>query len=242
MNDGPDTKNQPEQAEGRDGMDMGKYVAVGVLAVIVLAAATYEAPDKQDKTAQAQAETLEGSYGGATHTKRTKQPRVVKPKRAPAKKTAKENKDPLPNAPPTPAATVVKYTVKAGQSLRDIAFELCQDRGKWRELYEQNKHVIPDPDTIRAGMTLVWRKVHEATKPANKDRDTRPRTKRGEPRALPASAPRGAGVYVVAQGDTLYRIASRKLGKGSRYKEIMAINDLASARVRVGQRLRLPNK
>ena len=46
--------------------------------------------------------------------------------------------------------------------------------------------------------------------------------------------------YTVKKGDTLWAIASKYLGDGRRYKEIMSINGLTSDIIRVGQTLTLP--
>ena len=53
----------------------------------------------------------------------------------------------------------------------------------------------------------------------------------------------GAGyvVYTVVKGDTLWGIAQKRLGNGSRYKEIMTLNGLKTSTIRVGQTLKLPN-
>jgi len=47
-------------------------------------------------------------------------------------------------------------------------------------------------------------------------------------------------IYTVVKGDTLWRIAANKLGKGARYTEIMTLNALTSDAIRVGQKLKIP--
>ena len=49
-------------------------------------------------------------------------------------------------------------------------------------------------------------------------------------------------VYTVAKGDTLWRIAANKLGSGSRYPEIKALNALPSDTIYAGQKLRIPRR
>jgi flagellum-specific peptidoglycan hydrolase FlgJ len=46
--------------------------------------------------------------------------------------------------------------------------------------------------------------------------------------------------YTVVKGDTLWKIAKKKLGKGARYPEIKSLNGLTSDIIRVGQKLKLP--
>ena len=49
-------------------------------------------------------------------------------------------------------------------------------------------------------------------------------------------------VYTVKKGDSLWEISKKYLGSGPRYKEIMQLNGLKSALIRVGQKLKLPKK
>ena len=46
--------------------------------------------------------------------------------------------------------------------------------------------------------------------------------------------------YTVKSGDSMWKISTEYLGSGSRYKEIMAFNNLTSASLRVGQVLKIP--
>ena len=47
-------------------------------------------------------------------------------------------------------------------------------------------------------------------------------------------------VYTVQAGDSLWAIAQRELGNGSRWQEISKLNGLTSTTIRVGQKLKLP--
>ena len=49
-------------------------------------------------------------------------------------------------------------------------------------------------------------------------------------------------VYTVQAGDTLWKIAQKFLGKGSRYKEIMRLNNLKSDIIKPKQTLKIPKK
>lgn len=48
--------------------------------------------------------------------------------------------------------------------------------------------------------------------------------------------------YTVKKGDTLWRIAQKQLGSGSKYKTIMQLSGLASDKLKVGQVLRIKEK
>lgn len=47
--------------------------------------------------------------------------------------------------------------------------------------------------------------------------------------------------YTVKAGDSLWAIAAKQLGNGSRYKEIKSLNGLTSDVINAGQVLKLPN-
>ena len=61
----------------------------------------------------------------------------------------------------------------------------------------------------------------------------------------PAPAADTGNFYVVKENDTLWKIASSQLGSGVRWEEIKQLNTdvlKGSEQVRVGMRLKLPNK
>ena len=51
-----------------------------------------------------------------------------------------------------------------------------------------------------------------------------------------------AVVYKVAPGDSLWSIAEKYLGSGSRYSEIKELNGLIYDAISAGQKLKIPNK
>lgn len=53
-------------------------------------------------------------------------------------------------------------------------------------------------------------------------------------------APEPSGEYIVQSGDSLWAIAEKLLGNGSRYTEIMALNGLTSVIIYPGQILKIP--
>jgi nucleoid-associated protein YgaU len=47
-------------------------------------------------------------------------------------------------------------------------------------------------------------------------------------------------VHTVVKGDSLWEIARKYLGDGSRYKEIVTLNRLKSDVITIGQKLKIP--
>lgn len=60
--------------------------------------------------------------------------------------------------------------------------------------------------------------------------------------AVVGSSSAGADTYTVKKGDTLWGIATAKLGSGARYPEIKALNGLTSDTIMTGQKLKIPQK
>lgn len=60
--------------------------------------------------------------------------------------------------------------------------------------------------------------------------------------ATPSDTVDADGYYTVKAGDTLWGIAQSQLGSGGRYQEIMTANNLTSAVIRVGAKLKIPGK
>lgn len=63
-----------------------------------------------------------------------------------------------------------------------------------------------------------------------------------EPEAVKDVDYSGFETYTVQKGDTLWRIASKKLGSGNKYKVIMTLNHLSSDKLKVGQVLKIREK
>lgn len=67
---------------------------------------------------------------------------------------------PEPSAPAQPAAPAeapdnyTQYTVKRGESLSSIALDTLGDAERYMEIYQANRDLLKDPDTLRLGMTL----------------------------------------------------------------------------------------
>jgi nucleoid-associated protein YgaU len=222
-------------------MDMGKYVAVGVLAVIVLAAVTYE-PPKDGTTATQQPQDgarvngVFGDGGGPPQESPSVAPVPSHAIAATATSTVPATVTPTTQATSLPASAPreegQRYTIKSGETLCDVAQALLGDRGRWREVYEQNKDKLPDPDHVRAGITLVVKAVQRST--------TTTVTTTPTVRDTSGQCPTGGRSYTVVRGDTGYSIARRELGNGNRWREIKSLNRLETDTVIVGSTLLLP--
>jgi LysM repeat protein len=58
-------------------------------------------------------------------------------------------------AAPAPAATQQTYTVQVGDTLSRIAGKVYGDSSKWKPIFEANRNVLPNPQSIRVGQPLV---------------------------------------------------------------------------------------
>ena len=139
----------------------------------------------------------------------------------------------LPAAPP-PAATGVQYTVQKGDSLIRIAARTLGSGSRWTEIQSLNGNL--DPRGLRPGMKLVLpasaRIPSGAASPAKST---------GKSPAAKPAATTATGTYVVRAGDTLSGIASRLLGDGDRWRELVAANPgLDPKRLLVGKSISVP--
>ena len=114
-----------------------------------------------------------------------------------------------------PVSNSQTYTVQSGDTLSGIA-------NKYNTTYQELARIngISNPNLISVGQVL---KVNgSASDPA------------------PVSTP-SYKTYTVQSGDSLWGIASRQLGNGSRYGEIKSLNGLSSDTIYPNQVLKMPN-
>lgn len=147
---------------------------------------------------------------------------------------------PQPQASPRQAtqlpATGPQYVVQKGDSLIRIAARTLGSGSRWTEIQALNGGL--DPRVLRPGMKLVL--------PASAKLPKSGSTTAGSPAKRITTSPKPAstsptGTYVVRAGDTLSAIASRLLGHGDRWREIVAANPgLDPKRLLVGQSIRVP--
>lgn len=103
----------------------------------------------------------------------------------------------IPERPPVPST----YTVKKGDSWWGIAHRVLGDGGRWQELRDFNgaRNVIHPGQVLRIPGTV-------------------------EELPAPTPAPVTPATYTVQKGDSYWRIASRTLGSGLRWREVAAVN------------------
>lgn len=77
---------------------------------------------------------------------------------------------------------------------------------------------------------------------SNKQVSEQPKTEAKPQPTAPTTSTSASNTYTVKSGDTLWGIASKYLGNGSRYPEIMTLNKLSHTLIRVGQVLKLPKR
>jgi nucleoid-associated protein YgaU len=164
-----------------------------------------------------------------------------------------------------PAAPKV-YVVQEGDTLSSIAKKVYGEQQGNKlttinAIFEANRVILKTADELYVGQKLVMPALPGSTtaSPAAPGVLSGPAfTKVGSigKRHLPANADKQASaaktgssktgrIYVVKEGDSLWRIAADQLGDGNRYKEIVRLNsDILSSEddIQVDMKLKLPAK
>jgi nucleoid-associated protein YgaU len=127
-----------------------------------------------------------------------------------------------------PAATRA-YVVKSGDTLSEIAQRELGSSRRWQEIADANPDL--DPNRLRAGKTIRL--------PGSAGAEGRSKTAATAPTKAATSGAQGS--HKVAKGESLWKIAERRLGDGKRWKEIVALNPgLDADKLVLGQVLKLP--
>jgi nucleoid-associated protein YgaU len=149
-------------------------------------------------------------------------------------------KDPVPPIDPVPAPIIKKsepatglatvdgkkvYTVQAGDTLTGISSKVYNTSRHYQKIYEANKDVIDDPNTLQVGAKLVMPDLPaKAATPNGASAGTVATTS-----PAPKNAPAGAKTVQVAEGQSLWKIAEKfakekKVGIHDMIKLIVAAN------------------
>ncbi|MBQ9741982.1 MAG: LysM peptidoglycan-binding domain-containing protein [Kiritimatiellae bacterium] len=109
------------------------------------------------------------------------------------------------------------YTVKKGDTLWRIAQKTTGSGSKYKAIMTLNQL---SSEKLKIGQVL---KIREKTGSGKTEAKTPDYTE-----------------YTVKKGDSLWRIAAKHLGRGSRYREIMTASSLSSDKLKIGQKLKIP--
>jgi nucleoid-associated protein YgaU len=148
------------------------------------------------------------------------------PESAPARREWRESAPAEPLPPAEPPADG-KYTVQPNDNLWLISEKVYGTGGYFKALYEFNRARLPRPNQLVVGSVLM---VPPVTTLEQNFPGLCPKQRKSavvRVRTLPTSTAgrrSSDGVYVVAQGDTLFDIARYELGKASRWTEIYELN------------------
>ncbi len=120
------------------------------------------------------------------------------------------------------------YVVQASDSFASISKKVYGSEGYFQALHEFNRERFPNPDLLDVGDEVA---IPDVAVLQQNYPQLCPKPRKGPERrngammlASQPAAARGGQVYLVAEGDTLFDIAKRQLGKASRWKEIYELN------------------
>lgn len=120
------------------------------------------------------------------------------------------------------------YVVQASDSFASISKKVYGSEAYFQALHEFNRERFPNPDLLDVGDEVA---IPDVAVLQQNYPQLCPKPRKGPERrsgsmmlASQPAAARGGQVYLVAEGDTLFDIAKRQLGKASRWKEIYELN------------------
>lgn len=161
-------------------------------------------------------------------------------------------------------SAVTFYTVEPGDTLRGISEKIFGDPERYRRIMELNglKNTVIYPGQIlrvpeSMDSKIVIYRVSRGDRLWSIAKKFLGRGERyeeimvlnglttdmiypGQILKIPVESSVSPRIYIVRQGDTLWKIATEFLGDGKRYSEIIKLNNLENGDITVGQRLNLP--
>ncbi len=133
---------------------------------------------------------------------------------------------------------VTEHTVESGERLWDLAMRYYGDGSKWRRIKEANPDVVTGEASIRAGDTL---RIPEADNGSGGDQaSAQVQSSSRDQRSGQGDSTRS---YRVQANDNLWKIAESELGDGTRWRELLELNEDVlddPTRLPVGRQIRLP--
>jgi nucleoid-associated protein YgaU len=160
--------------------------------------------------------------------KTIKLPSKVEPKEEPVVVKAAEPILTPPVEKKSPVETVGNqkiYTVQSGDTLSGISSKVYNTSRHYQKIYEANKDVIADPNTLQVGSKLVMPDLPSKSAAANGASAGAVPTTNPAPTTVPA----GAKTFQVGEGSSLWKIAEKfasekKVGIHDMMKAIVAAN------------------
>jgi len=144
----------------------------------------------------------------------------------------------------------VRHVVRQGESLSAIALKYygSEEGNKLaniKRIFEANRHVLKSMDEVFEGQKLVIPPLSGSKKSRSiLDNPLLERVKSiGRIGSLGGTAANKNRYYTVREGDSLWRISTKLLNEGKRYKEILKLNSRVlpdEDSLKVGMRLRIP--
>jgi nucleoid-associated protein YgaU len=134
-----------------------------------------------------------------------------------------------PPTQPAPAiAAAAVHVVQKGETLSSISRQYCGTAAGWRAIYEANRAAISDPNSLLVGTRL---RIPPGAGSSGGGGVTAVAVQRP---VLSAVTPRRR-THTVVKGDTLWDIAVKEYGDGTRAKDILKANQ---AKIRDARKLK----
>ncbi len=130
-------------------------------------------------------------------------------------------------ATPSPTTTTPEpqtgttYTAKSGDSLWNIAERVYGDGSQYTKILDANKDKISNPNSIYAGQVLVIPSASDKASTSNTHTKT---TTQNSGNTTTTPEPKTGTTYTVQSGDSLWNIAEKYYGDGSKYNLIYNAN------------------
>lgn len=162
----------------------------------------------------------------------------VAPEQIPLTQPATEAPKPQATPAPEPPRSLT-HVVRSGETLSAISKKYYGTTANWQAILEANANVVREPRDLRPDMKLVI----PATSALMASVPSSLPEQRSVLSARAPEASSSARSHAVVKGDTLFRIALKYYGDGSRYRDVLAANRALVSKpqdLRPGMKLVIP--